>query len=124
LIVSGPWSFFGYSDFMFLMAFTTWVDDTEALALGEVAWASRPTFTFTPQRGADFAHRMTSPLPPSVVAELMAAEWDASVPFRLLVRNANGLQNALGMVNDDSIEMADLNAGWLQSIRKTSPTVR
>ncbi len=30
-IVSGPWSFFGYSDFMFLMAATTWVEDEAEL---------------------------------------------------------------------------------------------
>ena len=30
-IVSGPWSFFGYSDFMFLMAATTWVESEAEL---------------------------------------------------------------------------------------------
>jgi len=30
-LVSGPWSFFGYSDFLFLMAATTWVDDAGEL---------------------------------------------------------------------------------------------
>jgi hypothetical protein len=30
-IVSGPWSFFGYSDFLFLMAATTWVESVEEL---------------------------------------------------------------------------------------------
>jgi hypothetical protein len=38
-IVSGPWSFFGYSDFMFLMAATTWVEGeaelTELLPAGD-----------------------------------------------------------------------------------------
>lgn len=38
-IVSGPWSYFGYVDFMFVMAATTWIESqaelTESLPAGD-----------------------------------------------------------------------------------------
>ena len=86
-------------------------NETTAIGFGDVAWSNRPTFTFTPQRGADFASKMITPVPMPILIELAAADWHAEVLFRLLVQNVNGLANMAGLVDDDFLEVTRLLAG-------------
>jgi len=83
-------------------------NETTAIGFGDVAWSNRPTFTFTPQRGADFASKMITPVPIGILIDLAAADWHAGVLFRLLVQNVNGLANQAGIVDDDFLEVTRL----------------
>lgn len=83
-------------------------DADTTLGLGEVAWSNRPTFTFTPQRGVDFAKTMVTSVPLDLLVALSSSEWDVAVLFRLLVQNVNGLRNMSGIISDEFVELAKL----------------
>ncbi len=78
------------------------------LGIGEAAWASRPTFTFMPQRGGSFAKMVTTPVPVSILASLAAADWDVPVLFQLMAQDVNGNENLTGFINDTFLEFLDL----------------
>jgi len=69
--------------------------ETTALAIPEVSYSTRPTFTFIPQRGQEFAENIMKPLEPYIFAYLASADWDIAVLLHLLVRDMNGLANRL-----------------------------
>lgn len=71
-------------------------------------WSSRPTFTFTPQRGSEFATMMMKPVPLPILIDLAAADWDVKVLLQLLVQNINGLPNLSGATSSEFIEVAEL----------------
>lgn len=81
---------------------------TTSLGVGELAWTNRPTFIFTPQRGGEFAKQIISPVPLPIITNLISAEWDAAILFRLLVQNMNGLKNASGITTKEFLEVVSL----------------
>lgn len=81
--------------------------DLGALGRGELTYTTRPTFTFSPQRGSEFAERLVEPVPVSILAYLVAADWDTRVLFRLLVRRLNEIDNELGLPNEEFVEATD-----------------
>jgi hypothetical protein len=76
-------------------ALGTELAETTALAIPEVSYSTRPTFTFIPQRGHEFAENIMKPLEPYIFAYLAGADWDISALLHLLVRDMNGLSNRL-----------------------------
>jgi len=78
------------------------------IGLGEAAWASRPTFTFIPQRGGDFAKMVTTPVPVSVLANLAAADWDIPVLFQLMAQDVNGNENMTGFISKEFLDFTNL----------------
>jgi len=78
---------------------------TGVIGSGEMGYSTRPTFTFTPQRGREFARQLIEPVDVDVLAYLIASDWDVRMLFRLLVRSLNGVDNELGL---PSPEFADL----------------
>jgi hypothetical protein len=90
------------------------IDEETSLGFGEAAWSSRPTFTFTPQRGRIFAKMVTTPVPVSVMTDLAAADWDIPILFQLLTRDVNGHENISGLISDEFLEFTQL-LGDLQS---------
>ena len=83
---------------------------TTNLGLGEVTWSSRPTFTFTPQRGKEFAKTMVASVPLPILIDLASSDWPVSVLFQLLVQNVNGMTNYAGAVSKEFIELLSLLA--------------
>jgi hypothetical protein len=73
----------------------TQLNETTALAIPEVSYSTRPTFTFIPERGREFAQNIMEPLEPRIFAYLASADWDIAVLLHLLVRDMNGLANRL-----------------------------
>ena len=69
-------------------------DDT-ALGLAGATWSSSPTFTFTPQRGREFARSIIEPVSLQALVDLAGAGHDLRILFALLVQRLNGLPNEL-----------------------------
>jgi hypothetical protein len=67
-------------------------------------YSSTPTFSFVPQRGGEFAHRLTEPVDVATLVFLASANRDAHQIFRLLVTWMNGLDNQEGRVDAEFIE--------------------
>ncbi len=59
-----------------------------------VSVEERPTITFTPLQGKDFANRMLAPLDLDVIALLTRSGWNIDRIWRLTMQNMNGLDNA------------------------------
>lgn len=59
-----------------------------------VSVEERPTITFTPLQGKDFANRMLTPLDLDVIALLTRSGWSLDRVWRLTMQNMNGLDNA------------------------------
>ncbi len=78
-----------------------------ALGEGSFSYSSRPTFTFTPQRGHDFGQRLIEPVPISLIAYLAAGDWDMRLLLRLFVRRLNELDNELGQPNKAFVDVTD-----------------
>jgi hypothetical protein len=78
------------------------------LGFGEVGWSSRPTFTFTPQRGKSFANKVTAPVPLPVLIDLAASEWDISVLLQLMIQDINGMENMSGLISSEFLEFIQL----------------
>jgi hypothetical protein len=74
---------------------------------GELSYSTRPTFTFSPQRGRDFAQRLIEPVQVDVLTYLVAADWDVRLLMRLFVRGLNDLENELGVADPRFIEVTD-----------------
>ncbi|QJA06616.1 hypothetical protein FVE67_07325 [Thermosulfurimonas marina] len=67
--------------------------DTYHLGLG-FSYALRPTFTFAPLQGKEFARRLLSPIPVEHVVLLLNSGWRADRVLRLCVQRLNHLENA------------------------------
>ncbi len=90
------------------------IDEETGLGFGEAAWSSRPTFTFTPQRGRVFAKMVTTPVPVDVLIDLAAADWDMPILFQLLTQDVNGHENISGLISNEFLEFTQL-LGDIQS---------
>jgi hypothetical protein len=65
-------------------------DDTIQGNAGAV-WSERPTITYTPVEGHDFAVNLLTPIQPSEVFALIEAGWNAERSLRLLLKTINGI---------------------------------
>lgn len=64
---------------------------------GGFGYATRPTFTFTPLTGEDFANAYSRPLAPSLVLPLIQSGVPVDVLFRLAVQSIGDLQNSAAL---------------------------
>jgi hypothetical protein len=55
------------------------------------AWSERPTITYAPVEGREFAYSMLRPMSPSEVFALINAGWNAERSLRLIVKSVNGV---------------------------------
>ena len=60
---------------------------------GDVGWSARPTFTFTPQRGREFAERLLGPVDLNMLTHLAASNWPMDRLLRLFVTDLGPLNN-------------------------------
>lgn len=69
-------------------------NDTEStLVTPELEYSDRPTFSFTPQRGTQFAKRLVEPIKIDTLAYLAASDWPIKILMQLLVKEINGIVN-------------------------------
>lgn len=61
---------------------------------GNVGYSERPTISYQPLQGQEFATRMLSPLPPEVVVLLSQAGWSVERLLLCCVHQINGVRNA------------------------------
>ena len=66
------------------------------IVIPELQFSDRPTFTFTPQRGLDFARRLTEPVTIDTFAYLAASDWPIHLLLILLGSEINGIINDIG----------------------------
>ena len=85
-----------------------------SIGRGGFSYSTRPTFTFLPQRGQEFARQLVEPVDLDTLTYLVAADWDMNLLFRLLVRALNDLPNELGLPNSQFREVMT-NLGVLQA---------
>jgi hypothetical protein len=72
---------------------------------GGVSYSDRPTISYAPVQGVDFANRLLSPVPVSVVLFFAQAGWPIDEVLQLCVDRINGLANPLSaspFIADDS----------------------
>jgi hypothetical protein len=64
----------------------------ETLSGGATAvWSERPTITYSPVEGRDFATNMLTPIKPAEIFALIEAGWNAERSLRLLLKSINGV---------------------------------
>jgi hypothetical protein len=74
--------------------FTNTFDFSDDVALGVGGtFSDRPTVTYTPVEGDDFARVMLTPIPPSELFAMLAAGAPADLTLGLGVQSINGLSN-------------------------------
>lgn len=67
------------------------IDST--LIIPELQYSDRPTFSFSPQRGSQFAKRLVEPIKIDTLAYLAASDWPVKILMQLLVKEINGIVN-------------------------------
>lgn len=63
------------------------------LVIPELHYSDRPTFSFSPQRGTEFAKRLVEPIKIDTLAYLAASDWPVKILMQLLVKEINGIVN-------------------------------
>jgi len=72
----------------------TSIADGNTLTLGGAArYADRPTITYTPVTGQEFARSLLTAIPPEALFALVQAGWAPEGILRLTVRSMNGIDN-------------------------------
>ena len=96
--------------------FGTEFAEATAVVVPEVAYSTRPTFTFTPQRGHEFADRFIAPMELRSLTYMGAAGWDIEIILRLLVQRMNGVTNEVAAVGESgvAVESADVRSRFNQ----------
>jgi hypothetical protein len=60
---------------------------------GASRYSDRPTITYTPVSGQEFAQSLLTPILPEHVFALIQAGWPTEVIFRMTVKSMNGIEN-------------------------------
>ena len=68
-------------------------DTGSTLVIPELHYSDRPTFSFSPQRGTQFAKRLVEPIKIDTLAYLAASDWPIKILMQLLVKEINGIVN-------------------------------
>ncbi len=68
-------------------------DSDSTLVIPELNYSDRPTFSFSPQRGTQFAKRLVEPIKIDTLAYLAASDWPIKILMQLLVKEINGVVN-------------------------------
>jgi hypothetical protein len=68
--------------------------DTGMLS-GGGRWEDRPTITYSPVSGKQFAQSLLTPVPPEALFALVQSGWPARILFRMTVKSINGVEDAV-----------------------------
>ncbi len=92
-------------------------DTDSTLVIPELQYSDRPTFSFSPQRGTQFAKRLVEPIKIDTLAYLAASDWPIKILLQLLVKEINGIVNESHGDIESFYKIAD-NLGDLQKKHK------
>jgi hypothetical protein len=67
--------------------------DNTASAGGSVTWADRPTITYLPISGQEFARNLLTPIPPGSIFNMIQSGWSAELLLPLTVWSINQIDN-------------------------------
>jgi len=67
-------------------------DDVGSVGVG-AAWTDRPTITYAPVSGRDFARTFLTPIKPEQIFALLQSGWPADLAVRLGIVSLNGVKN-------------------------------
>lgn len=73
-------------------------------------WTERPTITYSPVEGRDFAVNLLTPIQPAEVFALIEAGWNAERSLRLLLKSINGVTSydpSTQLLNPDFFRVLD-----------------
>lgn len=70
---------------------TGFVGDETLQGGASAVWSERPTITYSPVEGQDFAVNMLTPIQPAEIFALIEAGWNAERSLRLLLKSINGV---------------------------------
>ncbi len=70
---------------------TSFTGDDTVQGGGRAVWSERPTITYSPVEGQDFAANLLTPINPDEVFSLIEAGWNAERSLRLLLKSINGV---------------------------------
>ncbi len=68
---------------------TSVIGGNTASANGTLAWADRPTISYTPVSGQEFSRNLLTPIPPSAVFELQQSGWPAELVLGTTILSIN-----------------------------------
>lgn len=72
----------------------TSITGTNTVGIGAASrWSDRPTITYSPISGQEFAVSLLTPLPPESLFALVQGGWPADVILRLAVHSINSIEN-------------------------------
>lgn len=66
--------------------------DTASVGVG-TTWVDRPTITYTPITGREFATKLLRPIPPDAIFSLLQSGWPADLVVRVSIVSINGIRN-------------------------------
>ena len=58
-------------------------------------WEDRPTITYSPITGRQFAQSLLTPVPPEALFALVQSGWPTELLFRMTVKSINGVEDAV-----------------------------
>ena len=89
---------------------SSFIGDDTIQGNAAAVWSERPTITYMPVEGQDFAINLLTPIRPSELFALIEAGWNAERSLRLLLKTINGI-SAYDPVertpNEDFFEILD-----------------
>lgn len=89
---------------------TSFTGDDTLQGNARAVWSERPTITYSPVEGQDFAINLLTPIKPSEVFALIEAGWNAERSLRLLLKTINGISAydpVTRQLNPDFFEILD-----------------
>jgi hypothetical protein len=70
---------------------TGFVGDETLQGNAALVWSERPTISYAPVEGRDFATNLLTPIKPAEIFALIEAGWNAERSLRLLLKSINGV---------------------------------
>ncbi len=68
-------------------------EDVVGVLGGQATWADRPTITYAPLSGKEFATSLLTPVSPEALFRLVQSGWPPELVLRVAVMSINGLEN-------------------------------
>jgi hypothetical protein len=94
---------------------TSIIGENTANAGGRLSWADRPTITYIPISGQEFARNLLTPIPPGAVFNMVQSGWPAELVLPLTVWSINQISSDIARPSihrQADPELAEMLAIW------------